>query len=104
MDASAGSDLQSVIELWLATREIDRLADRLRKARDEEIERSSHYATEPAAKKLTKTHADVAARVYHRKKGFMAAFEELVAGRAPRAEPPFLERAKARWPRLRAPR
>jgi tetratricopeptide (TPR) repeat protein len=147
MDASAGAELQSLIELWLGTGEIDRLADRLRKARDEEIERTSHYATEPAAKKLAKTHADVAARVYralgvrileerksklydaalahfaharrcyeragltegweglvlevrgghHRKKGFIVAFEELVAGKAPRAEPAFLERAKARW-------
>jgi tetratricopeptide (TPR) repeat protein len=147
MDASAGADLQSLIELWLATRETERLADRLREARDEEIERTSHYATEPAAKKLAKTHADVAARVYralgvrilreaksklyeaalehigharrcyeragltegwedlvrdvrgehYRKKGFMGAFEELVAGRTRDAEPAFLERAKTRW-------
>jgi uncharacterized Zn finger protein len=34
---------------------------------------------------------------HHRKKGFMAAFEERVAGNAPHAEPAFLERAKARW-------
>jgi tetratricopeptide (TPR) repeat protein len=147
MDASARADLQSLVDLCLATREIDRLADRLREARDEEIEAVSHYTTEPAAKRLAETHAGVAARVYralgvrilqerksklydaalahfaqarrcyeragltegweglvrevrgehHRKKGFMAAFEDLAAGNAPRAEPPFLERAKARW-------
>ena len=64
MDAAAGADLQSLIELWLETKEIERLVERLREARDEEIEGISHYATEPVAKKLAKTHADVAAKVY----------------------------------------
>lgn len=64
MDAAAGADLHSLIELWLETREIDRLVDRLRTARDEEIEGLSHYATERVAKRLAKTHADVAAKVY----------------------------------------
>ncbi|MCG6868451.1 MAG: hypothetical protein LJE91_06895 [Gammaproteobacteria bacterium] len=42
--------------------------------------------------------ADV--REWHfRKKGFMAAFEAIVSGAPKRVEPPFLERAKARWPR-----
>jgi uncharacterized Zn finger protein len=64
MDAAGGADLHSLIELWLETREIDRLIERLRKARDEELEGISHYATEPVAKKLAKTHPDVAAKVY----------------------------------------
>jgi uncharacterized Zn finger protein len=64
MDAAGGTDLHSLIELWLETREIDRLIERLRKARDEELEGISHYATEPVAKKLAKTHPDVAAKVY----------------------------------------
>jgi uncharacterized Zn finger protein len=64
MEAAAGGDLHSLIELWLETREIDRLVERLRRARDEELEGISHYATEPVAKKLAKTHPDVAARVY----------------------------------------
>ena len=64
MDAAAGADLRSVIELWLETKEIGRLVERLRAARDEEIEGISHYATEPVAKQLAKTHADVAAKVY----------------------------------------
>ena len=42
--------------------------------------------------------ADVRER-HFRKKGFMAEFEEIVSGAPKRVEPPFLERAKARWPR-----
>jgi tetratricopeptide (TPR) repeat protein len=64
MDAAAGADLGSLIELWLATRETGRLVERLRRARDEELEATSHYATEPAAKKLAGPHPDVAAKLY----------------------------------------
>ena len=42
--------------------------------------------------------ADVRER-HFRKKGFMAGFEEIVSDVPKRVEPPFLERAKARWPR-----
>jgi uncharacterized Zn finger protein len=42
--------------------------------------------------------ADVRKR-HFRKKGFMAGFEDIVAGAPKHVEPPFLERAKARWPR-----
>ncbi|MBU4318045.1 MAG: hypothetical protein KKF30_12340 [Proteobacteria bacterium] len=41
--------------------------------------------------------ADVRAR-HSRKKGFMAGFEDIVSGAPKYFEPPFLERAKARWP------
>ncbi|MGH7822518.1 MAG: DUF6880 family protein [Candidatus Binatia bacterium] len=64
MDAAAGADLRRLIELWLETKEIDRLIERLRKARDQELEGISHYATEPVAKKLGKRHPDVAAKMY----------------------------------------
>ena len=64
MGSAAGADLHSLIELWLDTKEIDRLVERLRIARDEEIESISHYTTEPMAKRLAKTHPDVAAKVY----------------------------------------
>lgn len=40
--------------------------------------------------------ADVRQR-HFRKKGFMAGFEEVVSGAPKHVEPPFLERAKARW-------
>ena len=42
--------------------------------------------------------ADVRAR-HSRKKGFMAGFEDIVSGASTYVEPPFLDRAKARWPR-----
>jgi hypothetical protein len=64
MDAAGQGDLSSVVELWLKTKEIDRLVERLRKAGDAEIENLSHYTTEPAAKRLGKSHPDVAARLY----------------------------------------
>lgn len=41
--------------------------------------------------------ADVRKR-HFRKKGFMPGFEEIVSGAPKYVEPPFLERAKARWP------
>jgi len=36
-------------------------------------------------------------QAHHRKTGFMPGFERLVAGRGPRQEPSFLERARNRW-------
>jgi uncharacterized Zn finger protein len=147
MDAAERADFGSLIELWLETREIERLVDRLRTATDAEIENLSHYRTVPVAKRLAKPHPDVAAKVYralgtrilnakkskyydaalsnfenakrcyeraglhrdwealaadvrrahHRKAGFMADFERLVAGHGPSDEPSFLERARSRW-------
>ena len=141
-----GSDLHSHIGLLLATKELERLADLLRRSDDSALEVVSHYATEPAAKKLEKTHPDVAARLWcaqgmrivkakkskdyaaalsnferarrcfenaglaadwqhivdkvrsdhHRKTGFMAGFDEIVAGSGPSTKRSFLERAKAR--------
>jgi tetratricopeptide (TPR) repeat protein len=64
MDAAEGADLGSLIELWLQTREIERLVARLRTASDAALERLSHHWTEPAASRLTRSHPDVAAKVY----------------------------------------
>lgn len=64
MDAAAGTDLGALIELWLDTKEIERLAERLRRSKDAELERLSHYRTEPAAKRLAKSHPAVAAKVF----------------------------------------
>jgi hypothetical protein len=64
MEAAERADLGSLIQLWLETKEIDRLGKRLREAKDTEIEGLSHYTTEPAAKRLAKSHPDVAAKVY----------------------------------------
>jgi len=64
MDTAERADLGSLIELWLETREVERLVRRLRTATDPEIEELSHYRTEPAARRLEKSHPDVAAKVY----------------------------------------
>lgn len=64
MNASAHADLDSVIELWFATREVDRLVERLRTAPHQELESLSHYTTEPVAKKLVRLHPDIAAKIY----------------------------------------
>src|SRR5436309_103062 len=64
IDAAAGADLHSLIELLLESQEIDRLVDRLRKAPDEELEGISHYVTEPVAEKLAKSHPGVAGKIY----------------------------------------
>ena len=64
IDAAERADLGSLIELLLKTKEIERLVVRLRTATDAEIEALSHYRTEPAARRLAKSHPDVAAKVY----------------------------------------
>jgi len=64
MDTAERADLGSLIELWLETREIERLVARLHTATHSEIEDLSHYRTEPAAGRLAKSHPDVAAKVY----------------------------------------
>ncbi len=64
MNASARANLDFVIELWLATKEMDRLVERLRTAPHQELESLSHYTTEPAAKKLVRLHPDIAAKIY----------------------------------------
>jgi hypothetical protein len=64
MDASAQADLNSIIDLWLSTMETERLVERLRAASNEGLESLSHYITEPAGKKLSRSHPDIAAKVY----------------------------------------
>lgn len=64
VEAAKGADLHSLIELFLEIKELERLADLVRRARDAALEDVSHYATEPAAKKLQKTHPDAAARLW----------------------------------------
>jgi hypothetical protein len=64
MAAAEQGDLASLIELWISTKEIERLAEKLDRASDRELEGLSHYYTEPAADRLAKTHPAVAAKVY----------------------------------------
>jgi uncharacterized Zn finger protein len=64
MDAAKGDDLHSLIELFIETRETKRLAELVRSATDQALEHLSHYATEPAAKKLEKADPGLAARLW----------------------------------------
>jgi hypothetical protein len=64
MAAADQGDLDSLIELWLSAKEIGRLAERLDRASDTQLESLSHYVTEPAAERLAKTHPGVAAKVF----------------------------------------
>jgi hypothetical protein len=62
--AAMGTDLHSLIELLLETKELERLAEIVRRSTDEALAGVTHFATEPAAKKLEKAHPDVAARLW----------------------------------------
>lgn len=64
MDAAKGTDLRALIELFIETKEMGRLAELVRGATDEALEQASHYATEPAAKKLEGVHPGLAARLW----------------------------------------
>lgn len=62
--AAMSTDLYSIMELLLKTKELDRLAELVRKSKDDDLESLSHYATEPVARKLEKPHPDLAARLW----------------------------------------
>lgn len=64
MEASEKADLTTQIDLWLEKKEIERLAARVRKATDEELEACSHFSTEPLARKLERLDPEISARVY----------------------------------------
>ncbi|MCK5803524.1 MAG: hypothetical protein KAI66_11860 [Lentisphaeria bacterium] len=64
IEAAMGADLHSVMKLFLATKELDRLVDLVRQATVEDLADLSHYATEPVARKLEKAHPGLAARLW----------------------------------------
>jgi hypothetical protein len=64
IEVIGGTDLSSAMELLLATKELERLADLVRQTTDEALQGLSHYTTEPVAKKLEKPHPDLAARLW----------------------------------------
>ncbi len=64
MAAAERGDLDPFIELCVKAKETDRLAERLERAGDRELEGLSHYVTEPAAKALIKAHPAIAARLF----------------------------------------
>jgi hypothetical protein len=64
MDAAEGGELGYFIELCLATKETDRLVKRLAPTAPAALEDVSHYRTEPAAKRLARSHPAVAGKLY----------------------------------------
>lgn len=64
IEAITGADLSSAMDLFVAAKELDRLADLVRHATDTALEGLSHYTTEPVAEKLEKPHPDLAARLW----------------------------------------
>ncbi len=64
LNSAKGADLHSLLELFIETRETERLAELVRGSPDEALEKVSHYATESAAKRLEKGHRDLAARLW----------------------------------------
>jgi len=62
--AARGADLRSIMELFLATKEMVRLCELVRQSEDRALESLSHFTTEPVARKLEKTAPDLAARLW----------------------------------------
>ena len=56
--------MHSAMDLFVETKEMERLADLVRGVTDQALEHVSHYATEPAAMKLEKTQPGLAARLW----------------------------------------
>ncbi len=64
LDAAQGAGLHSVMELLTEAKERERLAVLVRGVTDIDLENLSHYATEPAAVMLDKSHPELAARLW----------------------------------------
>jgi tetratricopeptide (TPR) repeat protein len=64
VEAAMETDLYSLVELLVHTREIDRLGQLIARTRDEALEGVSHFALEPAARKLDRRYPAEAARVW----------------------------------------
>jgi len=64
LDAARGADLYSVMDLFTETKESERLAELVRGVTGVDLENLSHYATEPAAVMLDKSHPELVARLW----------------------------------------
>ncbi|MGI8745728.1 MAG: DUF6880 family protein [Bryobacteraceae bacterium] len=64
MAVAGQGELACFIELCLKAKEFGRLAERLDRASDTQIEGISHYVTEPAAERLAAAHPGTAAKVF----------------------------------------
>ena len=91
---------------WSFVDDVQDVADDIGKIIEKEPERAAHLFETFIAACHEKAGldadwqavvADVRER-HFRKKGFMTGFEDIVSGAPRYVEPPFLDRAKARWP------
>jgi hypothetical protein len=64
LNAAEGADLHSQLELFIETGEMEKLAALVSSSTDQALEAMSHYATEPAAKRLDDGHPNLAARLW----------------------------------------
>lgn len=64
MEVAQKGNLSSQIELWLELKDLDRLASRLGRATNDELEGLSHSKSEPAARKFERSRPELAARLY----------------------------------------
>lgn len=64
VEAAMETDLYSLVELLVHTREIDRLGQLIARTADEALEGVSHFALEPAARKLDRRFPAEAARLW----------------------------------------
>lgn len=64
IEDAIGTDLHSLIGLLVETKETERLARVLDSRDDRALERLSHFALEPAARRLERAHARIAARLW----------------------------------------
>jgi hypothetical protein len=64
IEGAMGTDLGSLIQLLLETKELGRLAEIVGQSRDNALEGVSRHTTEPAATKLQKTRPSIAARLW----------------------------------------
>jgi uncharacterized Zn finger protein len=64
LKVAEAADLDDAIELYVETKEWERLAQLVREAKPAALEDLSHYTTEPAAKKLEKMDPEAAGKLY----------------------------------------
>jgi hypothetical protein len=64
LEGARGTELRSLMQLLLDTKELGRLAALVGQSKDSALEDVSHYITEPAAQNLQKTHPSLAARLW----------------------------------------
>jgi tetratricopeptide (TPR) repeat protein len=64
MAVADATDVESVLDLFVKVRELDRLVARIAAATGQELEGISHHSSEPAADLLATGHPELAARVY----------------------------------------